>query len=184
MEKQHNRGQDGAGVASIKLDVKPGMRYINRLRSNAQSPIEDIFKQIYRPIQAAGEQNPGRLEDAQWLKENLEFTGELFLGHLRYGTFGKNNIENLHPVMRSNNWMTRNLVLAGNFNMTNTADLIQRLVASRALGHQGDVVGGIVNTCRARVEIMRAQRSAGKNERRKRQDQSPLRVTIRQALPP
>lgn len=128
MEKQHNRGQDGAGVASIKLDVKPGMRYINRLRSNAQSPIEDIFKQIYRPIQAAGEQNPGRLEDAQWLKENLEFTGELFLGHLRYGTFGKNNIENLHPVMRSNNWMTRNLVLAGNFNMTNVEELFNRLV--------------------------------------------------------
>lgn len=128
MEKQHNRGQDGAGVASIKLDMKPGMRYINRLRSNAAAPIEDIFKQIYRPIQEATEKHPGRLNDAQWLKENFEFTGELFLGHLRYGTFGKNNIENLHPVMRANNWMTRNLVLAGNFNMTNVDELFNRLV--------------------------------------------------------
>jgi len=128
MEKQHNRGQDGAGVAGVKFDMKPGMRYINRIRSNAATPIEDIFRQIYGPIQEAARQNPERLHDAQWLKENLEFTGELFLGHLRYGTFGKNNIENLHPVMRSNNWMTRNLVLAGNFNMTNVDELFNRLV--------------------------------------------------------
>ncbi len=128
MEKQHNRGQDGAGVASIKLDMKPGVRYINRLRSNAASPIEDIFKQIYKPIQEAGEKNPDRLSDVNWLKQSLEFTGELFMGHLRYGTFGKNNIENLHPVLRANNWMTRNLVLAGNFNMTNVDELFNRLV--------------------------------------------------------
>jgi len=128
MEKQHNRGQDGAGVAAIKLDVTPGSKYIFRLRSNAPSPIDDIFKQIYKPFQDLAEKKSDRLDDANWLKQNVDFAGELFLGHLRYGTFGRNNIENLHPVVRFNNWMTRNLVLAGNFNMTNVDELFRKLV--------------------------------------------------------
>ena len=128
MEKQYNRGQDGAGVASIKLNVLPGNRYIDRVRSNAAGPIDDIFKQIYKPFQDILHNEPGRINDSVWLKNNVPFFGEVFMGHLRYGTFGKNNIENLHPVVRYNNWMTRNLVLAGNFNMTNVDELFQRLV--------------------------------------------------------
>jgi amidophosphoribosyltransferase len=128
MEKQHNRGQDGAGLANIKLDMQPGQRYINRLRSNSASPIQDIFKTVFDKFEKVKTQNPDRLRDVQWLKNNLEFTGEVFLGHLRYGTFGKNDIENLHPVMRENNWKTRNLVLAGNFNMTNVDELFDKLV--------------------------------------------------------
>jgi len=128
MEKQHNRGQDGAGVAAIKLDVLPGNKYISRIRSNAPGPIDDIFKQIYKPFQELADKKSDRLDDANWLKKNMEFAGELFMGHLRYGTFGKNNIENLHPVVRFNNWMTRNLVLAGNFNMTNVDELFHKLV--------------------------------------------------------
>jgi amidophosphoribosyltransferase len=128
MEKQHNRGQDGAGLANIKLDMQPGQRYINRLRSNSASPIQDIFKTVFDKFEKVKAQNPDRLRDVQWLKNNLDFTGEVFLGHLRYGTFGKNDIENLHPVMRENNWKTRNLVLAGNFNMTNVDELFDKLV--------------------------------------------------------
>ena len=128
MEKQHNRGQDGAGLANIKLDMQPGQRYINRLRSNSASSIQDIFKTVFDKFEKVKAQNPDRLRDVQWLKNNLEFTGEVFLGHLRYGTFGKNDIENLHPVMRENNWKTRNLVLAGNFNMTNVDELFDKLV--------------------------------------------------------
>jgi len=129
MEKQHNRGQDGAGVASIKLNVTPGHRYIDRVRSNASGPIDDIFKQIYKPFQDILHNDPGKINDSVWLKNKIPFFGEVFIGHLRYGTFGKNNIENLHPVVRYNNWMTRNLVLAGNFNMTNVDELFQRLVS-------------------------------------------------------
>jgi amidophosphoribosyltransferase len=128
MEKQHNRGQDGAGLANIKLDMQPGQRYISRLRSNSASSIQDIFKTVFDKFEKVKAQNPDRLKDIQWLKNNLEFTGEVFLGHLRYGTFGKNDIENLHPVMRENNWKTRNLVLAGNFNMTNVDELFDKLV--------------------------------------------------------
>ena len=128
MEKQHNRGQDGAGVASIKLNVTPGNRYIDRVRSNAAAPIDDIFKQIYKPFQSILNIDPEKINDSIWLKNNMPFFGEVYMGHLRYGTFGKNNIENLHPVVRYNNWMTRNLVLAGNFNMTNVDELFQRLV--------------------------------------------------------
>jgi amidophosphoribosyltransferase len=128
MEKQHNRGQDGAGVASIKMNIVPGNRYIDRVRSNANAPIDDIFKQIYKPFQELLHSDPDKLDDAVWLKKKVPFFGEVFMGHLRYGTFGKNNIENLHPVVRYNNWMTRNLVLAGNFNMTNVDELFQRLV--------------------------------------------------------
>jgi len=128
MEKQHNRGQDGAGVATIKLNIQPGNKYIDRVRSNSAGPIDDIFKQIYKPFQDIIHSDPEKINDSLWLKNNIPFFGEVFMGHLRYGTFGKNNIENLHPVVRFNNWMTRNLVLAGNFNMTNVDELFQRLV--------------------------------------------------------
>lgn len=128
MEKQHNRGQDGAGVANIKFDVPQGTRYISRRRSNDQAPIKDIFDQINGRFETEFAENPDNVKNPQWLKENLPFTGELFLGHLRYGTYGKNSIEHCHPFLRQNNWMTRNLVLAGNFNMTNVDELFDQLV--------------------------------------------------------
>lgn len=128
MQKQHNRGQDGAGIAGVKIGIAPGKKYISRLRSDSDSPIKDIFSQIFDKIAEVRQKSPHRLNDTQWVKENLDFSGELFLGHLRYGTYGSNVIENLHPVIRSNNWKTRNLVLAGNFNMTNVDDLFNRLV--------------------------------------------------------
>lgn len=128
MQKQQNRGQDGAGIANIKFDLNPGNRYINRIRSNSQTPIFDVFKQAFQKIRKLQKEHPDRLLDTDWLKQNIEFTGELFLGHLRYGTFGSNRIENLHPVVRNNNWMTKNLVLAGNFNMTNVDELFQKLI--------------------------------------------------------
>lgn len=129
MEKQHNRGQDGAGMACVKFDMPPGTRYINRTRSNAANPIKDLFNNTFRQFEQIQDENPKRLLDVNWMKDNAEFTGELFLGHLRYGTFGKNEIRNLHPVMRVNNWKTRNLVLAGNFNLTNVDELFTRLVS-------------------------------------------------------
>ncbi|PKP03359.1 MAG: amidophosphoribosyltransferase [Bacteroidetes bacterium HGW-Bacteroidetes-9] len=128
MEKQHNRGQDGAGIACIKFDPKPGEKYINRHRSNSGSPISDVFKSAYNEINEVVDGHQQRLKDVQYLKYNTGFAGELFMGHLRYGTFGKNNIQNLHPVIRANNWMTRNLVLAGNFNMTNVDELFEKLL--------------------------------------------------------
>lgn len=128
MEKQHNRGQDGAGAACVKFGMPPGHKYINRERSNSSTPIKDVFAKIFEPINNLKETRPGRLNDTQWLKENIDFTGELFLGHLRYGTFGKNSILNIHPFVRENNWKTRNLVLAGNFNLTNVEDLFNKLV--------------------------------------------------------
>ena len=128
MQKQHNRGQDGAGIAEVKIDLEPGERYISRLRSNSSSPIQDVFNSAYDGIHAATKDNASRLADVNWLKLNADFTGELFLGHLRYGTFGGNNISHFHPLVRSNNWKTRNLVLAGNFNMTNTSELFDQLV--------------------------------------------------------
>ncbi|WP_416998819.1 amidophosphoribosyltransferase [Alistipes indistinctus] len=128
MEKQHNRGQDGAGLANIKLFPKPGHVYINRIRSNDDTPIKEIFQRIYDRIEHAVTTDPSRLNNPAWLKEHVEFTGEVFLGHLRYGTFGKNDIENVHPVSRENNWMTRSLVLAGNFNLTNIDELYERLI--------------------------------------------------------
>jgi amidophosphoribosyltransferase len=128
MEKQHNRGQDGAGVANIKFDVPQGTRYISRRRSNDPAPIKDIFDQINGRFESAFAKNPENVKNPQWLKENLPFTGELFLGHLRYGTYGKNSVEHCHPFLRQNNWMTRNLVLAGNFNMTNVDELFDQLV--------------------------------------------------------
>ena len=128
MEKQHNRGQDGAGIANIKFDMKPGQRYISRHRSIDQKPIQDIFEKINKRFRDIEKENPALLKDVKFLKENAGFTGELFLGHLRYGTFGKNRIENCHPFLRQNNWMTRNLVVAGNFNMTNVDELFDVLV--------------------------------------------------------
>jgi len=127
MEKQHNRGQDGVGLANIKIDVPPGERYISRKRSVATNPIQDVFKQANKRFVDLQDKNPEKLSDTKWLKENLPFTGELFLGHLRYGTYGGNSIEQCHPFLRQNNWKTRNLVLAGNFNMTNVDELFTHL---------------------------------------------------------
>ncbi len=128
MEKQHNRGQDGAGVANIKFDVDPGQRYISRKRSNSSSPIKDVFEQINTYFRTVEENQPEKLQNVEWMKRNLPFTGELFLGHVRYGTFGGQSIENVHPFLRQNNWMTRNLVVAGNFNLTNVDELFSLLV--------------------------------------------------------
>jgi amidophosphoribosyltransferase len=128
MEKQHNRGQDGAGMVSLKIDYTPGEEYIDRLRSVKENPIKDIFDQIFKLYQKAEEKNIHKFYDAEWAKKNLPFSGEAYLGHLRYGTFGRNSIEFVHPVMRQNNWRSRNLVLAGNFNLTNTDELFQLLV--------------------------------------------------------
>ena len=119
MEKQHNRGQDGAGVASVKLNASPGEKYIYRERSSGKQPIQEIFSSINQSIQNAS------LNDQN---ENIPFLGELLLGHVRYGTFGKNNIESVHPFLRQNNWMHRNLIVAGNFNMTNNQELFDNLV--------------------------------------------------------
>lgn len=128
MEKQHNRGQDGAGFASIKLDVEPGQRYISRVRSNHAQPIQDVFAQINSRINEELSANPEYADSVALQKENIPYLGELFLGHVRYGTFGKNSIESVHPFLRQNNWMHRNLILAGNFNMTNVKELFENLV--------------------------------------------------------
>jgi amidophosphoribosyltransferase len=128
MEKQHNRGQDGAGLASIKFNMQPGERYISRLRSNHAQPIQDVFTQINGRINDILSENPEKIDDVAWQKKQLPYIGELFLGHVRYGTFGKNSIESVHPFLRQNNWMHRNLIVAGNFNMTNVKELFQSLV--------------------------------------------------------
>jgi len=128
MEKQHNRGQDGAGVAVIKYDIPPGNRYISRHRSNATKAVQDIFEHIQARYLEITKDHPDRLKDINWLKLHVPFIGELLLGHLRYGTHGKNSIENVHPFLRQNNWMTRNLVIAGNFNMTNVNEMIEQLL--------------------------------------------------------
>lgn len=129
LEKQHNRGQDGAGVVNIKLNNNPGTRYISRARSNGQNPIQEVFEKINRRFIDLEKNDPQRLKDPAWLKSNLPYTGELFLGHVRYGTFGKNSIETVHPFLRQNNWKTRNLVAAGNFNLTNVDELFELLVS-------------------------------------------------------
>ncbi len=128
MEKQHNRGQDGAGIASIKMDMAPGHKYISIERSNSATPIKDIFGTVSKEIYEAGKENPELSDDLQWYKNNVRFCSELLLGHLRYGTFGKNSIESCHPFLRENNWMTRNLVIAGNFNLTNVDALFNVLL--------------------------------------------------------
>lgn len=128
MEKQHNRGQDGAGFASIKLDVEPGERYISRVRSNDAQAIQDVFKQINERVNEELTLHPEYADNVSLQKANIPYIGELFLGHVRYGTFGKNSIESVHPFLRQNNWMHRNLIVAGNFNMTNVKELFNSLV--------------------------------------------------------
>ncbi len=129
MEKQHNRGQDGAGVVGLKLDMPPGTEYITRSRSTQKDALADIFGKINQTIGDATQDNPENMNDAAWIKKNLSYTGELFLGHLRYGTYGKNSMENCHPFLRQNNWMTRSLAVAGNFNLTNNDEMFAHLVA-------------------------------------------------------
>jgi amidophosphoribosyltransferase len=124
MEKQHNRGQDGAGVATIKLNPSPGSHYINRHRSNKANAVSRIFSKIYEQFP----DNPELLKDTERLKKEVPYMGELLLGHLRYGTHGSNSIDKCHPFIRENNWMSRTLVLAGNFNLTNVNELFDRLV--------------------------------------------------------
>lgn len=128
MEKQHNRGQDGAGFASIKLDMPAGSRYMSRVRSAEQQPIQDIFAQINQRISKELQANPAYQDSVALQKQHVPYIGELLLGHVRYGTFGKNSIESVHPFLRQNNWMHRNLIVAGNFNMTNAKELFENLV--------------------------------------------------------
>jgi len=128
MEKQHNRGQDGAGFASLKFDVEPGTRYISRVRSNKQQPIQDVFAIINERLNGVLKENPDKIDDVQWQIENMPYVGNLFLGHVRYGTFGKNSIESVHPFLRQNNWKHKNLIVAGNFNMTNSNEILQELI--------------------------------------------------------
>ncbi len=128
LEKQHNRGQDGAGFASIKLDMPPGHRFMSRVRSAKSQPIKDIFKKINLEINEIENAITAKNLDSKELKQTFPFLGELMIGHLRYGTFGKNNIQNVHPFLRQNNWMHRNLIVAGNFNLTNVNELFDNLV--------------------------------------------------------
>ena len=128
MEKQHNRGQDGAGFASIKLDVEPGKRFISRIRSTEKQPIQDVFSKINERINKELKSDPSLPENIEKLKSKVPYVGEVLLGHVRYGTFGGNSVENVHPFLRRNNWMHRNLILAGNFNMTNSKELFESLV--------------------------------------------------------
>lgn len=128
MEKQHNRGQDGAGFASVKFNVEPGTRYISRVRSNQPQPIQDIFAQINGRLNGVLEENPEKKDDVAWQEENMPYVGNLFLGHVRYGTFGKNSIESVHPFLRQSNWKHKNLIVAGNFNMTNSNQILEELI--------------------------------------------------------
>ncbi|MFY0593593.1 amidophosphoribosyltransferase [Roseivirga sp.] len=128
MQKQSNRGQDGVGVANIKVDVEPGTRFISRYRTINQQPVTEIFAKIGRKFEKAKKKSGYDPKDSEWMKKNMGFTGELWMGHLRYGTHGKNSIESCHPFLRQNNWRSRNLVMAGNFNMTNVDELFDLLV--------------------------------------------------------
>lgn len=128
MEKQHNRGQDGAGVANLKIDQPSGKKYFFRERSNLTNPIQDVFKRIFKHFAYDDDHHPELFQNPAWAKENMPFAGELYLGHLRYGTFGNDALDYVHPVMRENNWRSRNLVLAGNFNLTNTDEIYNALV--------------------------------------------------------
>lgn len=129
MEKQHNRGQDGAGIASIKIDPQPGLNYIDRERSTDKEAIRRIFSRVDKGYAEAVALDPAAAADAERLKALMPFAGEVLLGHLRYATFGNQGLENCHPRRRLNNWMTRNLVVAGNFNMTNVDELFDLLVS-------------------------------------------------------
>ena len=128
MEKQHNRGQDGAGFASIKLDVEPGKRFISRIRSIEKQPIQDVFSKINERINKELKLAPSLINNISKLKNNVPYLAESLLGHVRYGTFGGNSVENVHPFLRQNNWKHRNLILAGNFNMTNSKELFNSLI--------------------------------------------------------
>jgi amidophosphoribosyltransferase len=128
MEKQHNRGQDGAGIAGIKLDVPPGNRYIFRQRSNKANPIKEVFGMIYQDIDILMRSHPDGFKDPGFIKENVPFACDIYLGHLRYGTYGSYNIDYVHPVSRENNWRSKNLVMAGNFNLTNVGEVFSSLV--------------------------------------------------------
>jgi amidophosphoribosyltransferase len=128
MEKQHNRGQDGAGIAGIKLNVMPGNRYIFRQRSNIANPIKEIFNQIYEDINAFANTHNDDFKNPAFIKENVPFACDIYLGHLRYGTYGNYNIDYVHPVSRENNWRSKNLVMAGNFNLTNVGEVFSSLV--------------------------------------------------------
>ncbi|KPK86066.1 MAG: amidophosphoribosyltransferase [Bacteroides sp. SM23_62_1] len=128
MEKQHNRGQDGAGIACISFDIPPGEKYLHRYRSANESALNDVFGKISAEIRKVERKSPELVNNPNWAKENLSFAGEVYLGHLRYGTFGKNGVTNVHPVWRQNNWQSRNLVIAGNFNLTNVDELFQILI--------------------------------------------------------
>jgi amidophosphoribosyltransferase len=129
MEKQHNRGQDGAGIAGIKFNMDPGFHYLDRRRSNSSTAIKDIFGKVNTDAEKIYQSSPERLNDVNWLKQNLEFTGELYLGHLRYGTFGANNIETCHPFILQHNFLSRTLVVAGNFNLTNVDEQFEKLLS-------------------------------------------------------
>jgi amidophosphoribosyltransferase len=128
MEKQHNRGQDGVGVASVKIDLTPGKQYITRYRTIEPEPIKYLFAKIGRKIEKAKEENPQKYYEERWAKSNVPFIGEVYMGHLRYGTHGKNDVQSCHPMLRSSNWRSRNLLVAGNFNMTNVDELFDILV--------------------------------------------------------
>lgn len=128
MEKQHNRGQDGAGLASVKFNVKPGQRYISRFRSNKNQPIQHVFRKINERLNGVFEKHPDKTEDVDWQEQNMPYIGNLFLGHVRYGTFGKNSLESVHPFLRQSNWKHQNLIVAGNFNMTNAMELLEELI--------------------------------------------------------
>ncbi len=128
MEKQHNRGQDGAGFASIKFDAEPGTRYISRVRSNEQQPIQDVFAKINSRLNGVLQEHPDKANDLDWQLSNMPYLGNIYLGHVRYGTFGKNSIESVHPFLRQNNWKHKNLIVAGNFNMTNSGELLKELI--------------------------------------------------------
>jgi amidophosphoribosyltransferase len=129
MEKQHNRGQDGAGFASLKFNVSPGTRFISRIRSNQSQPIQDVFAQINKRLHTLMKEHPDKKEDVAWQEENLPYIGNLFLGHVRYGTSGGNSIEHVHPFLRQSNWRHKNLIVAGNFNMTNSSQLMEELIS-------------------------------------------------------
>jgi amidophosphoribosyltransferase len=128
MEKQHNRGQDGAGIAGIKLNVRPGNRYIFRQRSNKANPIKEIFSLIYEDIDRLKNAHPKEFKKPDYIKTYVPFVCDIYLGHLRYGTYGNYNIDYVHPVSRENNWKSRNLVMAGNFNLTNVDEIFKSLV--------------------------------------------------------
>ncbi|MCH8903380.1 MAG: amidophosphoribosyltransferase, partial [Bacteroidetes bacterium] len=128
MEKQRNRGQDGAGIATIKYDMPAGERYISKYKSVSSEAINNIYEKVYSKIAQVEKQDASRTEDIDWLKQQIPALGELMLGHLRYATYGESGLEFCHPVLRQNNWMTRNLILAGNFNLTNSDQLFDLLV--------------------------------------------------------